>query len=174
MLTTCGILWLRVIVRDELLFGVGGGRVVGMNDFQFQFDNQDYKNVSAENFRKMLEKNGKENFQRIFSTHMTEEQKEIYLDFMSENIPASSLAPIDFNMAMGEYRNILMSIDGESMLFVLDAIEFYSKHFQDKVPARTAREMKYNQEALHDDFVSAWRKGVAPSDELNVYGLLDS
>jgi hypothetical protein len=145
-----------------------------MTDLQFRYDGQNYKEISVSEFQSMLEKNGKENFQRIFGAHMTEEQKEIYLDFMSENIPASSLAPIDFDMAVNKYRNILMSINGESILFVLDALEFYSEHFQDKIPTRSAREMKHKQEALHHDFLTAWREGVPRSPELNIYGLLDS
>ena len=57
-------------------------------------------------------------------------------------------------------RCTLYVINGEQVLYMLDALEFYAKHYKKIVPARVAKAMKRQSDDIHIEIVDAWQKGV--------------
>jgi hypothetical protein len=57
-------------------------------------------------------------------------------------------------------RATLFAIDGEQVLYILDALEFYAKHYEKIVPIRVAKAMKEQSDQIHIEIVDAWKKGV--------------
>ena len=57
-------------------------------------------------------------------------------------------------------RATLFAIDGEQVLYILDALEFYAKHYKKIVPPRVAKAMKEQSDQIHIEIVDAWKKGV--------------
>lgn len=65
------------------------------------------------------------------------------------------------DMGEDEYkRATLFAINGEQVLYILDALEFYAKHYKKIVPARVAKAMKEQSDQIHIEIVDAWKKGV--------------
>ena len=65
------------------------------------------------------------------------------------------------DMGEDEYkRATLFAINGEQVLYILDALEFYAKHYKKIVPPRVAKAMKEQSDQMHIEIVDAWRKGV--------------
>jgi hypothetical protein len=138
------------------------------------FNAKDFREMSLDNFKLMLENMNAKNFERIYPTRMTKEQLEAYRDFIAENIPASKLSPIDFEMGDSQSKDMLLyGITGSQVLYLLDALEFYAKHHKKMTPPRIAKMMKYDSDILHCEIVESWRKGVAPVVHDNLLDLFE-
>ena len=76
--------------------------------------------------------------------------------------PNTDLRPEDYNdMNEDECRRMsLFAIDGEQVLYMLDALESYAKHYKEIVPSRVAEAMKGQSDQIHIEIVDAWQKGV--------------
>ena len=75
-------------------------------------------------------------------------------------------------------RCTLFAINGEQVLHILDALEFYAKHYKKIAPPRIAQAMKQQIDNIHIEVVDAWRKGVRLDDwfdpvEFDISELLD-
>ena len=140
----------------------------------FPFDSKNYCNVPLEDFRLIMAQKSAKNFERIYPMHMTKEQLEVYRDFIAENIPASKLSPIDFEMGNNNVKDLLLyGVTGEQVLYILDALEFYAKHHKKIVPTRIAKLMKYDSEILQCEIIESWRKGVEPVEHDNLLDLFE-
>jgi hypothetical protein len=65
------------------------------------------------------------------------------------------------DMNEDEYKRMsLFAINGEQVLYMLDALEFYAKHYKKIVPPRVAKAMKEQSDQMHIEIVDAWKKGV--------------
>lgn len=65
------------------------------------------------------------------------------------------------DMGENEYkRATLFAINGEQVLYILDALEFYAKHYKKIVPPRVAKAMKEQSDQMHIEIVAAWKEGV--------------
>ena len=65
------------------------------------------------------------------------------------------------DMTDDEYKRCtLFAINGEQVLYMLDALEFYAKHYKKIVPSRVAKAMKEQSNQIHIEIVDAWTKGV--------------
>jgi len=140
----------------------------------FPFDSRDYRDMPLGEFNSILAQKSAKNFERIYPMHMTKEQLEVYRDFIAENIPASKLSPIDFQMGNNNVKDMLLyGITGDQVLYLLDALEFYAKHHKKIVPTRIAKMMKYDSERLHCEIIESWRKGVEPVEHDNLLDLFE-
>ena len=74
----------------------------------FPFDSRDYRDMPLGDFRLILAQKSAKNFERIYPMHMTKEQLEVYRDFIAENIAASKLSPIDFEMGNNNVKELLL------------------------------------------------------------------
>ena len=77
--------------------------------------------------------------------------------------------PLNFGVSAEDYldmredeykRATLFAINGEQVLYILDALEFYAKHYKKIVPPRVAKAMKEQSDQMHIEIVDAWTKGV--------------
>ena len=65
------------------------------------------------------------------------------------------------DMTANEHKRCtLFVINGEQILYMLDALEFYAKHYKKIVPSRVAKAMKEQSDQIHIEIVDAWQKGV--------------
>ena len=65
------------------------------------------------------------------------------------------------DMHKNEYRDMhIHAINGEQVLYILDALEFYTKHYKKVVPSRIAKAMKQQSESIRVEIVDTWNRGV--------------
>jgi hypothetical protein len=75
------------------------------------------------------------------------------------NLEVHTVDYLDMNE--DEYRDMpLRAINGEQVLHILDALEFYAKHYKKIAPSRVAKAMKAQSDNIHVEIVDAWRRGV--------------
>jgi hypothetical protein len=75
------------------------------------------------------------------------------------NLEVRTVDYLDMNE--DEYRDMpLRAINGEQVLHILDALEFYAKHYKKIAPSRVAKAMKAQSDNIHVEIVDAWRRGV--------------
>lgn len=121
----------------------------------------DYSEMSLNKFEMALGSMNSKNFVRIHQANMNKEQLSVYHKWIKANLSASEISPMDFEMGKNEYRDIFLhAINGEQVLHILDALEFYTKHYEEIIPPRTAKLMKYQSELIHDEIIDSWRHGV--------------
>jgi len=132
-----------------------------MSTNDYPHTRQSYTEVSMGTFERILGNMNSKNFVRIHQANMNKEQLSVYHNWIKTNLSASEISPIDFEMGKNEYRDVsLHAINGEQVLHILDALEFYTKHYEEIVPPRTAKLMKYQSELIHYEIIDSWRHGV--------------
>ena len=93
----------------------------------------------------------------MINKHITSENYSILKNPLNLEVRAEDYLDMDEN----DYRDMpLRAINGEQVLYMLDALEFYAEHYKKIAHSRVAKAMKAQLDNIHVEIVDAWRKGV--------------